>query len=29
VAKMRRVWHLIALLVAVVIAILWLRSLGS
>jgi len=25
---MRRVWHLIALLLAVVIAILWLRTVG-
>jgi hypothetical protein len=28
-AKMRKVWHLIALLVVVVIAILWLRSFGA
>jgi hypothetical protein len=28
-AKMRRVWHLIALLLAVVIAILWLRAVAS
>jgi len=26
---MQRVWHLVALLLAVVIAILWLRSVGS
>jgi hypothetical protein len=28
-ATMRKVWHLIALLVVVVIAILWLRSFGT
>jgi hypothetical protein len=28
-AKMRRVWHLVVLLVAVVIAILWLRTVAG